>query len=180
MPIQKRMRRALRVVVYAMAAVIVGGTVASAVPGIRRSPVDQPSPSFSPSPAPSASVTPEASPTPELSPEPAVTSEPTTVESPAPLDEDASDPEGSEREGSQSEEGPSGSEASHGGPDFSPCDGLTGLQNAICRHEVLLQLHPNNRGLQNALAHLRENLGRHQANGSGKGAHGNPHGGGTD
>jgi hypothetical protein len=176
MPIRDRMRRALRVVVYAMAAVIVGGTVASAVPGVRRSPVDQPSPSFAPSPAPIAPATPEASPTAKLSPEPAVTSEPTTVESPAPPDEQASDPEGSGPEGSQSEEGASGSGASHGGPDFSACDGLTGLQNAICRHEVLLQLDPNNPGLQNALAHLRENLGRHQANGSGKGAHGNPTG----
>jgi hypothetical protein len=174
------MRRALRVVVYAMAAVIVGGTVASAVPGIRRSPVDQPSPSFSPSPAPSASVTPEASPTPELSPGPAVTPEPTVTESPAPRDQKASDRQTSEPEGPRDEQGSSGSDASHGGPDFSACVGLTGLQNAICRHEVLLQLDPNNPGLQNALAHLRENLGRHQANGSGKGAHGNPHGGGTD
>ncbi|MFL5736543.1 MAG: hypothetical protein ACJ76P_04315 [Actinomycetota bacterium] len=166
------MGRALRVVVYAMAAVIVGGTVASAVPGARRSPADQPSPSFAPSPTPS--VTPDASPTPELSPQPPVTPEPTPVESPAPLEQHASDPQGTEAEGSQKENGASGSE--HGGPDFSVCDGLTGLQNAICRHEVLLQLQPNNPGLQNALAHLRENLGRHQANGSGKGAHGNRHG----
>jgi hypothetical protein len=168
-------RKALRVVVYAMAAVIVGGTVASAVPGVRSSPSDHPSPSFAPSPAPTAIL-----PTAEPSESPATTPEPTTVESPQPQGEKDSAPTGAE--GSEKESGdPEGSHASSGRPDFSPCDGLTGLENAVCRHEVLLQLHPGNLGLANALAHLRENLDKHAATGGGSShGRGNPHGGGTD
>ena len=45
-----------------------------------------------------------------------------------------------------------------GAPDFSACNGLTGLENAICRHEVLVALHPDNKGLANALARLEEIL----------------------
>jgi hypothetical protein len=172
----EQVRRALRVVVYAMAAVIVGGTVASAVPGVRSSPSDHPSPSFAPSPAPS----PTAIPTPEPSESPA-TPEPTTVESPQPSEEKDSAPTGSERSGrSEKESGdPEASHASSGGPDFSACAGLTGLENAVCRHEVLLQLHPGNRGLANVLAHLRENLDKHASGGGSSHGHGNPHGGGT-
>src|SRR5947208_2406876 len=48
-------------------------------------------------------------------------------------------------------------------PDFSGCVGLTGLENAICRHEVLLTLHPDNKGLQNSLANLQANLTNHQS-----------------
>jgi hypothetical protein len=167
-------RRALRVVVYAMAAVIVGGTVASAVPGVRSSPSDHPSPSFAPSPGPTAIL-----PTPEPSESPATSPEPTTVESPQPQGEKDSAPagaEGSEKESSD----PEGSHSYSGGPDFSPCDGLTGLENAVCRHEVLLQLHPGNAGLANALAHLRENLDKHASGGGSSSAQENPHGGGTD
>jgi hypothetical protein len=47
------------------------------------------------------------------------------------------------------------------GPDFSGCVGLTGLENAICRHEVLLALNPDNPGLANSLAHLQANLAKH-------------------
>jgi hypothetical protein len=47
------------------------------------------------------------------------------------------------------------------GPDFSGCVGLTGLDNAICRHEVLLALNPDNPGLANSLAHLQANLAKH-------------------
>jgi hypothetical protein len=47
------------------------------------------------------------------------------------------------------------------GPDFSSCVGLTGLENAICRHEVLLALNPDNPGLANSLAHLQANLAKH-------------------
>jgi hypothetical protein len=47
------------------------------------------------------------------------------------------------------------------GPDFSGCVGFTGLDNAICRHEVLLALHPDNPGLANSLAHLQANLAKH-------------------
>ncbi|HEY2802434.1 MAG TPA: hypothetical protein VGJ67_00780 [Actinomycetota bacterium] len=158
--------------VYAMAAVIVGGTVASAVPGVRPSPSDHPSPSFAPSPAPSPSVLP----TPEPSESPVATPEPTTVESPRPLEEKDPGPTGSE--GSEKESGdPEGSHASSSAPDFSACDGLTGLENAVCRHQVLLQLHPGNAGLANALAHLRENLDKHASSGSGSlHGHGNPRG----
>jgi hypothetical protein len=47
------------------------------------------------------------------------------------------------------------------GPDFSGCVGLTGLENAICRHEVLLAANPDNPGLANSLAHLQANLAKH-------------------
>jgi hypothetical protein len=47
------------------------------------------------------------------------------------------------------------------GPDFSGCVGLTGLDNAICRHEVLLALNPDNPGLANSLARLQANLAKH-------------------
>ena len=49
------------------------------------------------------------------------------------------------------------------GADFSACDGLTGLDNAICRHEALLVVQPDNQGLQNSLAHLQEIKAKHEA-----------------
>ena len=49
------------------------------------------------------------------------------------------------------------------GADFSACEGLTGLDNAICRHEALLIVHPDNQGLQNSLTHLQENKAEHEA-----------------
>ena len=49
------------------------------------------------------------------------------------------------------------------GADFSACEGLTGLDNAICRHEALLVVQPDNQGLQNSLAHLQENKAEHEA-----------------
>ena len=51
------------------------------------------------------------------------------------------------------------------GADFSACEGLTGLDNAICRHEALLVVQPDNQGLQNSLAHLHENKAKHEAKG---------------
>ena len=48
-------------------------------------------------------------------------------------------------------------------PDFAVCEGLTGLDNAICRHEALLAVHPDHEGLQNALARLEANRERHEA-----------------
>ena len=48
-------------------------------------------------------------------------------------------------------------------PDFTACDGMTGLDNAICRHEVLLVVHPDNRGLQHSLERLETNRERHEA-----------------
>jgi hypothetical protein len=47
------------------------------------------------------------------------------------------------------------------GPDFSGCVGLTGLDNAICRHEVLLALNLDNPGLANSFAHLQAILAKH-------------------
>ena len=48
-------------------------------------------------------------------------------------------------------------------PDFTACEELTGLDNAICRHEALLVVRPDNRGLQNSLARLEANRERHEA-----------------
>lgn len=47
------------------------------------------------------------------------------------------------------------------GPDFSSCAGLRGLDNAICRHQVLLALKPDNQGLANSLTHLLANAAKH-------------------
>jgi hypothetical protein len=49
------------------------------------------------------------------------------------------------------------------GVDFTACEGLTGLDNAICRHEVLLAVHPDNQGLQDSLTHLQEIKAEHEA-----------------
>ena len=48
-------------------------------------------------------------------------------------------------------------------PDFSACEGSTGLDNAVCRHEALLAVRPDNVGLRNALERLQENRDRHEA-----------------
>jgi hypothetical protein len=48
-----------------------------------------------------------------------------------------------------------------GSPDFSACDGLTGLNNATCRHTALLKLQPANTGLANAMSRLQANADRH-------------------
>jgi pyruvate/2-oxoglutarate dehydrogenase complex dihydrolipoamide acyltransferase (E2) component len=60
-------------------------------------------------------------------------------------------------------------------PNFSACDGRTGLDNAICRHEALLKVKPDNPGLANSLAHLQANLAAHAAKQAAKdaGMHGN-------
>lgn len=65
------------------------------------------------------------------------------------------------------------------GPDFTACEGLTGLDNAICRLEALLVVHPDDRGLQNALTHLLENKAEHQANTHGHDGGHVPPGGGS-
>jgi hypothetical protein len=87
-----------------------------------------------------------------------------------------------------------GGDPSSDGADFSACEGLTGLDNAICRHEALLVIQPDNQGLQNSLGHLQENKAKHDAkaaddsgefppedsasssNGHGHGQSGEPHG----
>ena len=53
-------------------------------------------------------------------------------------------------------------EPSSDGADFTACEGLTGLDNAICRHEALLVVHPDNQGLQNSLTHLLERRAEHE------------------
>ena len=60
-------------------------------------------------------------------------------------------------------------------PNFSACDGLTGLDNAICRHEALLKVKPDNPGLTNSLAHLQANAAAKAAKQAAKAAdtHGN-------
>jgi len=133
-----------RVITAAIAAVIIGGTIASATPHLFAGHDKKDSIEPSASPSPSESETPE----PTVSPSPSETPEPTETPSPEPTD---------------STGGGSG-----GAPDFSACSGLTGLENAICRHEALLTLHPDNHGLQNSLSHLQANLAKHQAEQHGK------------
>jgi hypothetical protein len=51
-------------------------------------------------------------------------------------------------------------------PDFSACIGLHGLDNAICRHEALVAVDPNNEGLQRSLDQLLANQAKHDDEGS--------------
>ena len=60
-----------------------------------------------------------------------------------------------------------------GAPDFSACEGSTGLDNAVCRHEALLDVRPDNPGLRNSLARLQENRDRHAAKPAGGQGRGN-------
>ena len=43
-------------------------------------------------------------------------------------------------------------------PNFSACNGLIGLNNAICRHDALAKVKPDIPGLAKSLAHLQANL----------------------
>jgi hypothetical protein len=70
-------------------------------------------------------------------------------------------PTGSELEPVEEEE-TDPAETSSDGAVFSACEGLTGLDNAICRHEALLVVHPDNRGLRYSLGHLQENKANHE------------------
>jgi len=75
--------------------------------------------------------------------------------------------------------GPTEQGASHsGGADFTACKGLTGLDNAICRHEALLVVHPDNHGLQNSLTHL-QNKAEHEARAGEEGGGNMPPGNGS-
>jgi hypothetical protein len=87
-------------------------------------------------PTPSRSVAVSDSPSPE----------PTQTEAPEPTETEAPEPEATT------------SEESGTAPDFAACEGLTGLDNAICRHDALLKVKPDNPGLANSLAHLQANL----------------------
>jgi hypothetical protein len=146
-----------RIILTAIAVVIVGGTIAGATPHLFAGPdkKDSIEPSVSPSPGKSETPGPTDSPSPSETPEP--------TETPSPEPSDAT---GGGVSGTQ--------------PDFSACAGLNGLGNAICRHEALLQVHPGNQGLQSSLSHLQANLVKHQTrHGTGATSHGKsgePHG----
>ena len=128
----------LRTLVTALATVIVAGTVASAAPHLRAT--------FDAEPAPEVTVSPQTSPEPTDPPE----TEPSEAPSPPPSASETSPPESDEVD-----------EDASTAPDFSVCEGLTGLDNAICRHEALFFVKPDNEGIQNALDHLLANQARH-------------------
>jgi hypothetical protein len=130
------MHRFARIITTALAVVVVGATIASATPGLfaAKDKKDDLTPS------------PTLTPTPSETPSPTETPSPEPTETPSPEPSDTSDGDGWGT-----------------APDFSACVGLTGLENAICRHEALLEVHPDNHGLQNSLTHLQANLAKHQA-----------------
>jgi hypothetical protein len=82
-------------------------------------------------------------------------------------------PEPNETEAPEAEE--KTSDKTGTAPDFTACVGVTGLDNAICRHEALLKVKPDNPGLTNSLAHLQANAAAHAAKLAAKaaGTHGN-------
>jgi FlaG/FlaF family flagellin (archaellin) len=93
--------------------------------------------------------------------------------SPSAAGSDSESPEPTESEAPEAEE--TTSDETGTAPDFSACVGVTGLDNAICRHEALLQVKPDNPGLTNSLAHLQANAAAHAARQAAKaaGTHGN-------
>ena len=133
--------KSLRIILIALAVLIVGGTIASAATGGLHG---------KPTPSPSVSNTETEAP------------EPTETEAPEPTETEAPEAEDTT------------SDESGTAPNFSGCDGLTGLDNAICRHEALLKVKPDNPGLTNSLAHLQANLAAHAAKQAAKdaGTHG--------
>ena len=94
--------------------------------------------------------------------------------SPSVSDTETEAPEPTESEASEAEA--TTSDKAGTAPNFSACDGLTGLANAICRHEALLKVKPDNPGLTNSLAHLQANGAAHAARQAAKaaGTHGTP------
>jgi hypothetical protein len=94
-------------------------------------------------------------------PSPSVTVSP----SPSPEATETETPDPTETEAPETEATKSGT-----APDFSACEGLTGLDNAICRHEALLKAKPDNPGLSNSLAHLQTNLAAQAARKAAKSA----------
>jgi hypothetical protein len=94
-------------------------------------------------------------------------------DSPSPEPIETETPEPTETEAPEAEA--TTSEQTGTAPDFSACVGLTGLDNAICRHEALLQVKPDNPGLSNSLAHLQTNAAAQAARQAAKaaGTHGN-------
>ena len=141
----------LRTLVSALAVVVVAGTVASASPLLRAAFEVEPTPevTVSQEPAPGPTGPPETEPT-----DPPET-EPTEAPTP-PADTSETSPPGSD----------DADEDASVAPDFSACEGLTGLDNAVCRHEALLavqpeNVQPENRGLQTSLDRLLANQARH-------------------
>lgn len=126
----------LRVLLTALATLVVAGTVASASPPLRAA--------FDTDPTPEVSVAPDPT-------------EPSETPAPEPTETTSPDTDATETTPPDDAQGEDASAA----PDFTACEGYTGLPNAICRHEALLLLHPENVGLQGALAQLQENLARH-------------------
>jgi len=98
---------------------------------------------------------------------------PTATESDSPEPTETEAPEPTETETPEAEE--ANSDQSGTAPDFSACVGLTGLDNAICRHEALLVVNPDNPGLTKSLARLQANAAAHAAKKASKeaGTHGN-------
>jgi hypothetical protein len=92
---------------------------------------------------------------------------------PSPTAAVSESPEPTETEAPEAEE--TTSDETGTAPDFSACVGVTGLDNAICRHEALLKAKPDNPGLTNSLAHLQANAAAHAARKAAKaaGTHGN-------
>jgi len=99
--------------------------------------------------------------------DPSDSTAPTIV--PSPSNDEPSESEAHETEKPQAKNEDRGVERASGSPNFSACDHLAGLDNAICRHTELLKLQPKNTGLANAMAHLRTNAEKHAA---GTGSHG--------
>jgi heme-binding NEAT domain protein len=123
----------LKIFLIALAMLVVAGTIASAATGgVHGSPTPSPSAAVSDSPSPEPTET--------------ETPEPTETETPEPTETEAPEAEATN------------SDKTGAAPDFSACDGLTGLDNAICRHEALLKVKPDNPGLTNSLVHLQANL----------------------
>jgi FlaG/FlaF family flagellin (archaellin) len=89
------------------------------------------------------------------------TPSPSVSDSPSPEPTETEAPEPTETEASEAEA--TTSDKTGTAPDFSACVGLTGLDNAICRHQALLKVKPDNPGLTNSLAHLQANLAAHAA-----------------
>jgi hypothetical protein len=127
----------IRIILAALAVLVVAGTIANAAPGGVHG---------KPTPSPSVNASPTSEPTETESPEPSET------ESPEPTETESPDAKPADKTGKA--------------PDFSGCVGLTGLGNAICRHRALLKIHPDNPGLNNSLTHLQANAAKHAAAGT--------------
>lgn len=112
--------------------------------------------------APGLNDKPSGGQAPSVAPEPPAP-EPTETETPDPSDTETETPD------------PTDTGSAGVAPDFSSCAGLTGLENAICRHDALLAVDPANTGLANSLAQLQANLAKKQAHDAAKAAavHGN-------